>query len=136
MSNACLEFVSQKMKINLSALKGMLLTHVADVRFVRKRPKSGHSPTRRMLCTNSAELLNSIDGKMALNYRPPRGGRQINESQSNVAITWDIIMQDYRSINTAQCDLVTTVPVADFWEYFNEVLAPMSADQKIAFMNT
>ena len=136
MSNACLEFVSQKMKINLSALKGMLLTHVADVRFVRKRPKPGHPATRRMLCTNSAELLNSIDGKMALNYRPPKGGKQINESQSNVAITWDIIMQDYRAINTAQCDLITTIPIAEFWTYFNDVLSPMSSSDKVGLMNT
>ena len=136
MSNACLEFVSQKMKINLGPLKGMLMTHVCDVRFIRKTPKPGYPSTRRMLCTNSADLLNSVDGKMALNYRPPQGGRRINEAQSNIARTWDIIMQDYRSINTAQCDLVTSIPVAEFWTYFNDVLVPMSGDQKIAFMNT
>lgn len=136
MSSACLVFVRLKMKISLSPLKGMLLTHVCDVRFVRKRPKPGHPATRRMLCTNSHELLNSIDGKMALNYRPPKGSRAINEARSNVARTWDIIMQDYRTINAGQCDVITTVPVSEFWDYFNETLAPMSGDQKIAFMNT
>jgi hypothetical protein len=136
MSNACLEFASQRMKVNLSALKGMLLTHVCDVRFVRKIPKPGYPMTRRMMCTNSADLLNSIDGKMALNYTPPKGNRQINEAQSNVARTWDVIMQDYRTINAAQCDLITSIPIADFWNYFNETLGTMTSDQKVAFMNT
>ena len=137
MNSACLEYARLfKMKINLPPLKSLLLTTVADVRFLRKRPKPGHPATRRMLCTNSAELLNSIDGKMALNYRPPKGRKNINEPQSNVCITWDVIMQDYRCINTAQCDLVTTVPINEFWNYFNQVLAPMNSSQKVAFMNT
>ncbi len=124
------------MKINLPPLQSLLLTNVADVRFLRKRPKPGQPATRRMLCTNSGELLNSIDGKVALNYRPPKGRKRFNEQRSNVCTTWDIMMQDYRSINAAQCDLITTVPIRDFWKYFNEVLAPMSSADKVAFMNT
>ena len=124
------------MKISLSSLRGMLMTHVCDVRFVRKIPKPGYPSTRRMLCTNSADLLNSIDGKMALNYRSPKGARRINEAQSNIARTWDIIMQDYRSINMDSCQLISTIPANDlFWNYFTEKLTNMNASQKIAFMD-
>ena len=124
------------MKINLPALKSTLLTNVVDVRFVRKRPKPGSAGTRRMLCTNSQQLLNSTDGRVTLNYRPPRGLKKTDEQNSNIAVTWDILMQDYRCINAAQCDLVTTVPVDDFWSYFNEHIAPMTPDEKVGYMNT
>ena len=124
------------MTINLQPLKALLLTNVVEIRFVSKRPKPGHPGTRRMLCTNSYELLNSIEGKTTLNYRPPKKGRQINEQKNNVAITWDIIMQDYRAINVDQCDLLTTVDVDNFWDYFKENVMILSAENKIAFMNT
>jgi hypothetical protein len=124
------------MRVNLSTLKGILLNNVADVRFVRKRPKPGYPETRRMLCTNSRQLLSSPDGRVTLNYVPPKGRRQVNERETHVVTTWDIMMQNYRCINAAQCDLVTTVPVGEFWEYFAENLAPLSPADKANYMNT
>ena len=124
------------MTINLPALKALLLSNVVEIRFVRKRPKPGHPQTRRMLCTNSYELLNTIEGKTTLNYRPPRHGKQINEEKNNVATTWDIFMQDYRTINAGQCDLLTTIPIDGFWDYFKQNIMILSAEDKIAFMNT
>ena len=124
------------MKVNLSTLRNLLLTNVVDVRFTRKTPKPGHPPYRRMLCTNSGELLSSPDGRVALNYIPPKGRKTVNESANNIVITWDILMQDYRCINAAQCDLITTIPINEFWNYFNEQLAPLSPGDKINYMNS
>ena len=124
------------MKINLSALKNVVLRNVADVRFVRKRPKPGAAATRRMLCTSNYTLLNSLDGKVTLNYRAPRGGKKVNEQKHNILTVWDILMQDYRCINTEQCDLITTIPEKDFWNYFTQHIQPMAPSEKIGYMNT
>ena len=124
------------MKVNLSTLRGLLLTNVVDVRFTRKTPKPGHPPFRRMLCTNNHQLLGSPDGRVTLNYVPPKGRKTVNERQNNIIVTWDIMQQDYRCINAAQCDLITTIPTEEFWEYFNEQLAPLSPGDKINYMNT
>jgi hypothetical protein len=46
-------------------------------------------------------------------------------------------MQDYRNINMNQCDLIQEIPANDdFWIYFNENIYPMSAGQKLDFMNS
>ncbi len=124
------------MKINLSSLKNVVLRNVADVRFVRKRPKPGAASTRRMLCTNSYSLLNSMDGKVTLNYRAPRKGKTVNEEKNNILIVWDVLMQDYRCINTAQCDLVTTIPEPEFWNYFTQYIQPLTPEEKVGYMNT
>ena len=50
---------------------------------------------------------------------------------------WDILMQDYRNINCNQVDLIQEIPANnDFWVYFNENIYPMSAQQKLNFMNS
>ena len=124
------------MRVNLPTLKNLLLTNVVDVRFTRKTPKPGHPPYRRMLCTNNGQLLNSPDGRVTLNYVPPKGRKNVNERNNNIAITWDIMMQNYRCINAAQCDLITTIPVDQFWSYFAEQVGPLSTADKINYMNT
>ena len=36
-----------------------------------------------------------------------------------------------------ECELIQQIPANDdFWEYFNENIYPMSADQKFNFMNS
>ena len=89
-----------------------------------------------MWCTKSYNLLNSINGKVGLNYRPPTHPNQINESVHNVLVVWDILMQDYRLISFEQCNLIQQIPADDtFWKYFNENIYPMTTEQKINFMN-
>jgi hypothetical protein len=90
-----------------------------------------------MLCTNSLALLNSTEGRLALNYKRAVNMPKYDPNAKNLIITWDIIMQDYRCINASACDLIQIIPANQtFWKYFNEKLAPLSAPQKIAFMNT
>ena len=125
------------MIVQRAALDNILLNNVCELRFVRRVPVTGSSPTRRMLCTKSYSLLNSSNGRITLNYRPPRGPVKINEAADNLIVVWDILMQDYRNINMNQANLITQYPADDsFWTYFNESVYPMSANQKLAFMNS
>jgi hypothetical protein len=124
------------MIIQRSALDSILLKNVCEIRFVRRRPRAGDGPTRRMLCTKSYELLNSVNGRTTLNYAPPRGPKKINEAVENVLVVWDILMQGYRTINMNSCDLIQQIPEEEFWEYFNENIYPMSPEQKLNFMNS
>ena len=115
----------------------MLLNKVCEVKFARRNPKPGRPPSRRMLCTNNVQLLNSVEGRTVLNYRPPRQAPEYNPNQENLIITWDILMQDFRTINCDTVDLITTLEADEtFWVYINEEIAPMSSGEKMAFMNT
>ena len=126
-----------KMIIQRSALDSILLNNVCEVRFVRRGVKAGSSRTRRMFCTKSYSILQSTNGRLTLNYRPPTSPPQINEAAENIINVWDIIMQDYRNISMTQCDLIQQIPANDeFWKFFNETIYPMSAEQKLNFMNT
>ncbi len=125
------------MLIQRATLDSKLMSSVCDVRFARKTPKPGFPPTRRMLCTKSYDLLNSINGKISLNYRPPAGNKTVNEAIHNILTVWDILMQDYRCINASSVDLIQEIPANDdFWDYFNTNIYPMSPDQKMNYMNT
>jgi hypothetical protein len=118
-------------------LRNLLLSNVLDVRFLRRTPKAGSSSTRRMLCTNSAELLNSYNGKVILGYQAPTQYPKFNPKSENIIITWDILMQDYRCINVDNCTVIQRLAANDeFWKYFNENIYIMSTSQKINFMNT
>ena len=125
------------MIVGLSNLKSMLLAKVCEVKFARRNAKPGRPASRRMLCTNNVQLLNSVEGRTVLNYRPPRQAPEYNPNQENLIITWDILMQDFRTINCDTVDLISTLePDETFWLYINEKIAPMSAGEKMAFMNT
>jgi hypothetical protein len=90
-----------------------------------------------MLCTNSLALLNSVEGRLALNYKRAINSPKFDPTQKNLIITWDIFMQNYRCINMVACDIIQVIPAnKEFWKYFNERLASMSAAQKIGYMNS
>ena len=90
-----------------------------------------------MLCTKSLSLLNSVNGRISLNYFPPKGPPKAYLGPDHLAVAWDILMQNYRNINMNQCDLIQEIPANDdFWVYFNENIYPMSGEQKVNFMNS
>jgi len=125
------------MKVSLPTLKNLLLSNVAEIKFLRRRPKPGFPQSRRMLCTNSLSLLSSPEGRIALNYRRAINYPKYNPETKTLLITWDIFMQDYRCVNMSACDLINVIPAnKSFWQYFNEQLGVMSTDQKVRFMNT
>jgi hypothetical protein len=124
------------MRVSLSALQSVLQNNVAEIRFTRRIPKPGKPPYRRMLCTNSGVLLNSTQGRSALNYVPPKTAPDYNPSTKNLVITWDIFMQGYRTVNCDYCDLITLLPANElFWDYFTEKVVKMTPSQKTAFMS-
>jgi hypothetical protein len=125
------------MLITQSSLNAILRNNVCEIKFLRKRPKLGRSPFRRMLCTNSNTLLLGIDGRLTLNYEPARTGPKYNHAEKNVVVAWDILMQDFRTINCQSCNLIRTVPAnMDFWDFFKKEILPMTAGQKTMFMDS
>jgi len=102
---------------------------------MRRRVKHGEPPTRRMLCTSDLTLLNSPQGRIALNFRPAYNNRhRYDLTQKDLVLAWDIFMQDYRLISMNACELISVVPTAGFWKFFNERLALIDTKQKMEFM--
>lgn len=123
--------------MTVSALDSLLKNNVLEIRFARRVPVPGKSPLRRMICTKSYDLLNSTNGKLALNYRPPKGPMRVDEGREGVCVVWDILMQDYRTVPAETVTVVNQIPIGDeFWKYFNQTLYPMSKAQKIQFMDS
>jgi hypothetical protein len=88
-----------------------------------------------MLCTNNMNVLGSTNGRIVLNYRTPTNGVKYDPTAKNLIITWDILMQDFRTISLDACEIAKTyAPDDEFWTVFNETYFPMSQQQKIAFM--
>jgi hypothetical protein len=82
-------------------------------------------------------LLNSPEGRLALNYKRALRVPKFDPTAKDLIITWDIFMQDYRCINMIACDLIQVIPAnKTFWTYFNEKLARLSASQKVSLMNS
>lgn len=122
------------MRVSTNQLKLLLQQNVVELKFTRRRPKPGEPMFRRMLCTNSYSLLNSTKGRIALNYRPPTNNLDYIPEQKGLVVTWDIFEQDYRQVNVNACEVISTIKANDeFWQYFNEKLAFMTAKQKIDF---
>lgn len=124
---------------NVRSLKQLCLENVVELRFTR-RTKARLPRKRRMLCTLDGELLNSANGKKFLNFRPPRYAPIYNAESKGLLTVWDIIMQEYRNIPAASVVVAVAISTKDtgqkkFWEYFNKVIAKMSAVQKAAFMD-
>ena len=125
-------------KLKRSELQGLLKTHVCDVFFLRRRPERapGRPSHRQILCTNSPNILRSENGYRVLNYREP-GPRKINTVRHNLAVTWDIMMQDWRNVSLDFCFLINKYPAdEDFWKFFNEHIHSMSPNEKLRYMDT
>lgn len=123
--------------MNASTLNRLLQQNVLDIRFVRRRPRAGVPPTRRMLCTLNENILNSVNGRTVLNYFPPTNTVPYELSGKNLSMTWDIMMQDFRMVSAESTTVVNTYKPDDtFWQYFNENILPMDVAAKSGFMNS
>lgn len=95
-----------------------------------------------MLCTNSVALLGSLTGRMVLNFRIPKNFPPYDAKENDLIITWDIFMQDFRSIPLEAIFVVGAYPVKTpkqieiFWQYFDKAVRPMTSSQKTRFMKT
>lgn len=128
--------------MSIGALKGLLATHVVEVVFTRRRSKYARPLHRRMLCSNCRLLLDTIEGKIALGFRPPTGvGLPYDPNSKNLVVAWDIFMQDYRQIPIESATVLSSMPIkseedlTNFWEYFNQTLSKMSPSDKLQYMD-
>jgi hypothetical protein len=118
------------------------LVCVCELFIKRRIPVKGRPAFRRMLCTNSSALLNSLRGKTQLLYRPPKGLPPFNPYQKNLIITWDIMVMDYRCINVDECYLIGKYPVVTdknqevFWGVFDEYYLQMTSKEKQTFIDS
>lgn len=125
------------MAVSVQNLNNLLLRNVLDIRFLRREPVPNKPTTRRILCTKSYDLLNSTNGRIVLNYKPPKNNKQFNESQTNACVVWDILMQDYRIVPADTATILEEIPAnKNFWTYFNDKIYTLSTEQKIRFMES
>ena len=123
--------------MNSSTLNNLLRKDVVDIRFTRRRPRKGVAATRRMLCTLNEDILNSVNGRTVLNYLPPSNTLPYTIADKNISMAWDIMMQNFRMIGADNVNVLTVYPADDtFWEYFNNNIRVMNAEQKITYMNS
>lgn len=124
--------------VTSATLKQKLNDGVVELRFQRRMAKPGFSPIRHMLATNNKKILGGINGRLTLNYRPPRYMMSYNPYARGLLVVWDIFMQDYRMVNT-QGPLAIAQEFTDeeeFWKYFNKHIRRMSQAQKMAYMDS
>ena len=125
------------MKVGRAQLQNLLLDNVAEIRFRRRVNDPTRAPYRTMLCTNSDALLQSINGRVTLNFKPPKQGLKFSPAGKNIVMTWDILMQEFRAVSMDDCELLNKYPANDeFWKVFNEKFFVMSPAQKVLYMNT
>jgi hypothetical protein len=123
-------------QVTIASLKNLLRSNVCEIEFLRRRPKAGRPLYRKMMCTLCNDLLNSTNGRISLNYRPPVYGLPYNAESKNLLPVWDIFMQDWRMVNMDACNLLNTIKADDsFWKHYNENLYTMSAQDKINYMD-
>jgi hypothetical protein len=130
------------MYISRQNLKALARTNVCEIKFRRRHPVIGRSLYRRMLCSTSPILLMSLDGRLTLNYRPTNNPPPYDPDKYNLVIVWDILMQNYRSVNMSYCNLIAKIPLNNktsltkFWDYFNKEIYPKSANEKKGWMDS
>lgn len=124
------------MRVTLQTLRSTLRENVCEITFARRRMYPGKLPYRRMMCTLDTNILDSVNGRVALNYKPPVSGLPYPTDSKNLLPVWDIFMQDWRMVSMDYCQLLKTIPRDEFWKYFNENLLKMSPQDKVAYMDS
>lgn len=129
----------------LNDFAALLGSHVLEAKFVRHRFKPGFPPTRRAFITNSPNILNSAKGKIILGftgYGSGIVGLGFNPAHKDLILAWDIMWQSFRLFGAEYSQIITKIPVtndkevADFWNYFENNIQPMTPEQKLQFMNS
>ena len=128
------------MKLSPDGLQAMMQKSVVELVFTRRHVKDGWPMGRRMLCTLDRKLLQSLPGRMTLNFRVPSHPPPYVAKAYNLVVTWDIFWQDYRAIPVDSVQVVSFFPTHNkkeqdkFWAYFTARFQNMSAQDKIDYM--
>ena len=124
-----------------SGLKEVLQDSVVEVAFVRRIPKLGYTPSRRMLCTNSRMLLDNIESKIALRFRAPMGSLPYNADAKGLITVWDLCWCGFRHISVESHDVISIMPVRNedeilqFWTYFDQFLSKLDPQARANYGN-
>lgn len=99
-------------KVSLGSLTSILRDNLCEI-FIKHRrlPLANRPIFRRMLCTNSNEILRTFHGISRLGFRAPTKPPPFNASALNLIITWDILMKDHRCINLDDTFLIQKYPI-------------------------
>lgn len=130
------------MRISRTGFIQLLQQNVVEAAFIRRHDKKGWQPHRRILCTLDRNLLNSLPGRVSLNFTNPVYPPPYPTAAYNLVTTWDIMWQDWRNVPVESLDIVTVIPSHTkgqqnvFWAYFSAFLSKLSPQDKKAFMNT
>lgn len=127
------------MRLGRSALELILAKNVVELRFRRRLKKLGFNDYRRMLCTTDINFLQSAPGKYVFHFIRPTNVLKYKPASKNLVVAFDLFMQNWRMINCDDVDVVATIQTTpdpnQFWKYFFAHIKPMSAAQKLQFMN-
>ena len=144
--------------VSLGNLESLLMNNALEIKYLRRHPKTGHPAFRRMFCTGChpnfpTDFLRSMPAKIALNYRNPKGvGLPYIPKQKGLVVTWDIFMQDYRTITVNDpkkgnvANLIRVIPIIvtedqkkkgilGFWDFYNQYIMKMTPAQIDEFMD-
>ena len=117
-------------KIDRQSLNQILLDNVCEIQFTKRTDGTA----RTMLCMLDNTLLNSVNGRTTLNFKPAKQAPKFNPQAKNLLCVWDIFMQDWRFVSMDNCNLIKSIARDEFWEYFNENIYTMTTEQKQQFM--
>lgn len=126
------------MGLSTSGLRQLLESNVVELKFQRRNPSPGRALSRRMLCSLNLNILNSDIGQKIFNFKPPSGRKAYSFESYNLISVFDMFMQDWRAIPAESVNIIQVIPCdppLKFWEYFDEILSKMSAQQKAQFMD-
>ena len=132
-------------RLSREGLKALLQTHVVELAFARRNHKlgfKGQNPyMRRMLGTLDALLLQSLPGRLTLNYQIPVHPPAYNPVEHNVIFTYDLMWQEFRAVPVESTFIIAAHPThtqkdqEKFWRFFEAFLAKMSPQDKLRFMS-
>ena len=134
--------------ISQGQLLALLQGNVLDIIFMRRSEKKPGSTgfnltnwpmTRRMICTNDFQLLNSVPGMIAMHFKRPTHPPAYNWRARNLVCTWDIFWNEFRMVNASACTVVAvgpTKPYEHFWATFFPWYASMGVSEKINIMSS
>jgi hypothetical protein len=127
------------MSLSVSSFKQILYANVVELRFVRRRKVKDRPPTRRMLGSLNLNILNSDQGRLIFNFKLPSSSKAYNFEQKNLVSVFDLFMQDWRTVPVDSAEIINIIPCSPqekFWDYFNEILVKMTAEQKALFLDS
>jgi len=124
------------MRLSRAGLQALLSQNAVELGFTRRHKKQGWPMGRRMLCTLDRNLLLSLPGRTAFNFRPPVHPPPYPADAYGLVCVFDIFWQDWRMIPLETMNIISVIPTHTkkhqeaFWAYFVEFLGKLSSAQK------